>query len=438
MNSFDDIPHDAQLQALLDGELDRSAEEGMLSRISADPELQRQYHDLVEIDAAMREDARSLRVPPDATLAVFSALGFAVAPTPVHPVDATASAVPTVVPHRSSRTWMIVALLTIGLIAIILYIVLPGAGPTTAARSDSEKSPQGSMSGALSVASDAGTAPAPSPVVGVRRGAAGSPPATARNAGARAGAGVPARFSTGAFSAVDSIRLTEPETPAPARVSGAPDATGASRIVAESAPREGVAESEHSVESAPAQEMPTQDATAPALEQVLRKREPLPVLGLRFTVRGMASTSSPQATIGSQTNSDARNIAIGLDYAISERQHLGISIGREAFSQHFGRLEAGRYVTYEQNPLEYWAAAYYERTLAAIMPQALFLFARLDAGSVLQLGPMVRGSLGVRLTLVPRVEALLAAEGAIAGYRNESIWLTTRKLGGTAGLSIVF
>jgi hypothetical protein len=437
MNSFDDIPHDAQLHALLDGELDRAAEEGMLSRISADPELQRHYHDLVEIHSTMKADAQSLSVPPEATNAVFAALGFAVATSSALSLDAPPVATaPTEATSRSFRTWLIVAMLLLSLCAIVLYIVFPGSGPTTTAQRDFEKPPPGTAAGASAGTPAAVTRRAPSSVAAAAT--AGVPPAAIRNRGARAGHGASAGRSGASLSKDDGIQSSTPGVPVRDPVDASPDASANAPQADASASRMRDARSPSVEEGAPVQEAQSSSATAPDLGQLLAKNNPVPTLGLRFTVRGMASTSSPTATIESQTNTDARNIAIGLDYSFAERQFLGVSLGREAFSQHFGRTEAGRYVTYEQNPLEFWVAAYYEHTLTAFMPNALFLYARVDAGSVLQLGPMLRGSLGFRLHLTPHVGALLAAEGTIAGYRNESIWLTTKKLGGTAGLSIAF
>ena len=161
-------------------------------------------------------------------------------------------------------------------------------------------------------------------------------------------------------------------------------------------------------------------------------------LGLRLTVRGMASTSTPRSVIASQSNSALRNAAISLDYVFAERRSIGLEGGYEAFSQQFGRQEEGVYATYSQNPLEPWLAADYEQTLAALLPGTLYLMARVDGGAVLNIGPMARASAGLRAHVSPRFGAVLAVEGTIVAYRNESLWLSTKKYGVTMGLFISF
>jgi hypothetical protein len=177
---------------------------------------------------------------------------------------------------------------------------------------------------------------------------------------------------------------------------------------------------------------------AESIGELFAKPEPMPSLGLRLTVRGIAAASFPKAATGSQSNSALRNIAVRLDYAIAERQSLGLEGGFEAFSQEFGRVEQGVYATYAQNPLEPWLAVEYERTLAALLPGALYLTARVNGGAVFNIGPMARLSAGVRAHFSPRVGAELSAEGTLVAYRNEALWLTTKKLGATAGLFISF
>lgn len=443
MNRFDDMAGTEKLHALIDGDLPEAERQALLDRMSGDEELRRAYHELVELRSVIKADAAALVLPPEATTAVFSALGYGLGATADAVASAASGSSSGGASSPSLRRWLPLSLLAVSLAAVVLYFQLRVSPDNTI------PSPVPQSSGEAATAHVAGnTAAAESATAAT---VAHPSPAPMQNIGARSnrvranntrvtGTIRPGRSTIQERRTVGANQNTATEPGAPAIRQETPERKA--DIPAEETPEKSTVRSpETKAGTELSGDQSNTVSPAPPAESIgerFAKPEPMPALGLRLTVRGIAAASFPKAATGSQSNSALRNIAVRLDYAIAERQSLGLEGGFEAFSQQFGRVEQGVYATYAQNPLEAWLAAEYERTLAALLPGALFLTARVDGGAVFNIGPMARISAGVRAHFSSRVGAELAAEGTLVAYRNEGLWLTTKKLGATAGLFISF
>jgi hypothetical protein len=128
---------------------------------------------------------------------------------------------------------------------------------------------------------------------------------------------------------------------------------------------------------------------------------------------------------------------LGVMYAIGDNHAIGIEGGREPFSQHFFGYENGVRVRYEQNPLAYWATAVYQFTGAPLLPH-VHPFAQLQAGGVIDLGPLARATLGLKFKPFDRIAVIVGAEGSVLMYRFQNNWFNTNKLGMTYGVSYEF
>jgi hypothetical protein len=160
--------------------------------------------------------------------------------------------------------------------------------------------------------------------------------------------------------------------------------------------------------------------------------------GIFLSVRYGTSTAAPSVTVASQAPGALQDLAVAAGYRLGERDRIGSEAGRETFPQAFGRNESGRFARYWQQPLEYWLAAFYERSFGGLFTERLTPYARIDAGGVAEIGPMLRGGAGLRFTIAPMLELHAGADAAIVAYRFESLWLTSKKYGGGAGLTLAF
>ncbi|MDT8325235.1 MAG: hypothetical protein RRA94_14075, partial [Bacteroidota bacterium] len=154
-------------------------------------------------------------------------------------------------------------------------------------------------------------------------------------------------------------------------------------------------------------------------------------------VRGMNTTSFPEATVGTGSNPWLENMAIGVYYG-AERHDIGIEFGQEPFAMHYNGVEDGKAVSYQQNLLTPWLLATWRyrftpiRVLAGLEP-----YVQTGFGSSTQLWPMARGSFGLMYMPDARVRFHVGIEGSMMAYPYQSEWFTSRRLGLTYGLSVL-
>jgi len=153
-------------------------------------------------------------------------------------------------------------------------------------------------------------------------------------------------------------------------------------------------------------------------------------------VRGFAATSYPRFDLASPSSSPFRSIAVGGYYELGEHDAVGVEVGRENVFQGYTRTIGGTTARYEQNYLATWVAGVYQYSLAELRQLEVQPFARVGLGAVAT-GPMGRGTVGVRYSIGP-YSMMVGAEGSYFLYRYDGEWLSTKKLGITAGASIHF
>jgi hypothetical protein len=481
---------DMKLHSLINGDLNDTEQQTMFEKLHSDAALQHHYRDLVRLRAAMEEDAHSLCVPPEATAAVFAAIGLS-APTANAPsVNASTASAPTGSAHLAagpahhisadvmsvglrwlSRRWLSVLTLGVSIIGATVFVsirtqapephqaagghmrdVSPSAAPqTTAPVSPSTPAPSGNNASPSTTAqSFDGTPMLPNTRVKAHTGntehaapASAKAPAGHGTSTAHESMPMSRNVATGSegtlpltkpsgnqdrqpLALVDSVRHS------PRPVSGAetlrPEAHPS---IAQPTHRTDPIPDQASATSAP----PPDTSAARWVQSVFHSSSPL---GFIFGLRGILAASLPAVDVASQTNTSMRNIAISIGRAISPSDRIGIEAGREAFSQKFGQANSFYYTEYEQSPLEYWMTAFYNRTISNVFTEDLTAYAQLNAGMAWEIGPMLRCSLGVRYPMSEMLGVYVAGEGTVATYKFNSHWLTSKKYGVTGGISLSF
>ncbi|MBI5648229.1 MAG: hypothetical protein HY962_14960 [Ignavibacteriae bacterium] len=436
MASTYDMNDDMMLHALIEGELNDVEQQDVFRRLSRDVALQRRYRELVRLQSAMQEDARSLSVPPAYTAAVFSSLGLAIPEAVTHTaspagveIAAPAATVPGV--QTAAAVWW-----TTGRLAGLLGLLGTAAVMVFLWRSPSV-SPSAESNTAIPV-QEAEQLP---PVYTI-------PPVP----DTAAGSSVTNTLRTEITATKSHVNHSRHMATQP-RING-------ERSITLGAPSEDAATRELRITLPPAATVHTpavmppirSDAGTPGLRadssvhvdtvskhtDDVSHNEGTFLRGMVLVLRYSAGTSSPAVTIGSKSSTALRDLAFAAGYAVSGKDRVGVELGREAFAQRFGVLETEGYARYQQNPLEYWLSAYYERAHVSLFSGLLTVFTKINAGAVNELGPMLRGSAGVRVPITGSVETYLAGEGVIVAYRHSNLWLTSKKYGPTAGLAVTF
>jgi hypothetical protein len=434
MPSDDLTPDDMMLHALASGELDDEQRQAVFTRLDMDPALRQRYRQLVALHSAISEDARSLSAPPEAEAAVFNAIGLAV-PTSVE-FMAGSSATGATGKGWSKFRWLPFALLGTGILCVAWFYAIRTDGLLRSATA-----PAG-------VPRSAVPTPRQAPPAEVRQATPDHGDAQAGNADRRTSDRIsPRSFRRDAFARSGAIPLPPPpdvdavERPDDAAVTAGQKAQVSVRMPVP-APDIKTIIPEKALSPAPAAANEAPVATLVPDTSALGQRMRFPGhgarIGLVVSLRGIAAASFPSVTIPSQSGTSIRNIALGVDYTASTRDRIGFEIGRETVPQSFGRREADESVRYEQNPLEYWVAGYYDRTITDFLSPDLTMYARVGAGTVWEIGPMFRGSVGLRFPVSSTLGLFLAGEGTLVAYRFNGLWLTTKKYGVTAGISFAF
>jgi hypothetical protein len=415
MATEEDIPNELRLHALFGGGLNDEERQALLDRMKPDAELKRTYRELLDVENAIRKDAGSLTLPREATIAVFTALGLSVpaaaprlmvetdaAPVALAPAaEPVASAVPAAwagwqVSRLSMAVWCSIAVLVAGFF-LLRNTNSPGGRKAQVERHESALP---SASTPVAAAVDARSSSSAAQQTGLKK-----------TAGAR---GLTTRSELSVLSAREG------------RPSEAIDMQ-----TRELSPN--TIDALKDLPVTPFNE-PTGNYGVPVTASHIDERR----LGLILTCRGLIATAFPAVNVPSQSATSMKNFGIGVMFPLDETQRVGLEVGREAFPQRFGRIESEVYASYTQNPLEYWLSACYDWTFVSFPYSNISLFSRMNAGAAWEVGPMLRASVGARLGIIGRMECSLAAEGMLAAYRFETLWLTSKKIGVTAGIAITF
>lgn len=427
----DETNTESMLQEYLDGELPEPHEEQLFSALSQRGDLRMQMREQLAIRSAIHADRTALTPPLDVTRSLFTQLGFT-APIATATIS-TASHVAFL--SFVKRFWVpMAAVVAIGIISYQFAMKdadVPSASEpvnvtaaendgtsrdasehmaannttstTQAASPETERAAETTSGRAIAVAA-AGKA-SRSGAAGSERGA-GSADATANFAGSIAAIVPPA---------VAQEQTIPPQTIDIAGIADL-DARG---IILPDLPPPG----------------------APEIRAVRVRQLPYPPvypLPMRMQIRHASWASSPSTGVASQTNPFFENTSLALLHDISDRHAVGLEVGVEAFPQRFDGMESGLRVHYEQNPVEYWMGATYQYTAGSVLFDGLHPYLQAGAGGAIEIGPYVKGAIGLRYAIVPGLSALVAAEGTLVGYRFQNAWFTTKKLGVTYGLSIQF
>lgn len=160
-----------------------------------------------------------------------------------------------------------------------------------------------------------------------------------------------------------------------------------------------------------------------------------PALSVEF--RGMNTTSFPSATIATSSNPWMQNMAIAV-FHTSGQHDLGLEFGQEPFAMHYHGIENGKAVRYEQNLLTPWLLASWRYRLHPFSVAGIEPYFTASLGSSLYFWPMARTGAGLMYMPDRRVRFHIGVEGSMLAYPYQEQWFTSRRVGLTYGLSVLF
>lgn len=358
----------------LDGALTSDEEARLFSELAAREDLRSELTSQIQLHTAVRKDYGAVVVPADATQAIFSELGLAL-PTSV--------ATPPV--SSSSSVWDHLA--SILLIALpMLFLASIELHRTSELRlSLRDVSQQNIPRAVLTSDADAGSV------------------ATNSN--------VPQR-----------IRTT-PESPS----SQQPEEVYATQVT----PID-VGKSDVGVYQPVNEELPRSIMDVPrySMEEPQRSKIDVTVRSMAFT----ASVPDPDLTVPNTM----MPVAVGAHYRLSDEHAIGMDAGYEAFPQEYSRTINGQTDVYRQAPSLLWIGATYRYTAMGLnVAEVLTPFV---SGTIAYttVGPLIRSSVGVKITPEYRLSLILGVEGTALFYPIQSQFFSTRSLQLTYGISYRF
>lgn len=377
-----------QLLAFLDGELDGVHEEALFRRLATQADLRTEMQDHLAIRKAVQHDAVAFAPPASATAAIFAGLGFTI--PPLAPVEGTVTT-----PGAGGTGWLRRAGLIGGSSAATLLLTLAYLAFVSPSPEHGSAAKSGET--ARSVPAQTMTPP-PTQLMGEDL-TAGQP---------RAGRGTSGTIrEAGLIAAARAERMPDTDDLSPATLDPLP-------------------------------QRPLQRPEFQTQVRQLTNETPVMPTGFVLQVRNASARSYPVSSMPSQYDPAITNMSIGVMYRLSDRHALGIEVGQEAFAQQFSGRNGPYAVTYEQNPLAFWATASYRLTAESFVSTVLVPFVQVDLGGALQIGPLGRAYAGFEIRPVQNIAFLLGVEGSVLYYRFQNQWFNTQKLGLTYGLSYGF
>jgi hypothetical protein len=157
---------------------------------------------------------------------------------------------------------------------------------------------------------------------------------------------------------------------------------------------------------------------------------------LQIGIRGTASISLPQATIGSNQPSFLRNTALSALYQLSEQHLIGIEVGEEGFSQRFRAMDSeGQAFDIQQHPSLLWAGIAYRYIASPTQNFSPILHVVLGGT---QIGATGRVMAGLNYAPDARTQFTLGIESSVLVYPHQHTWYASPKIGITYGVSLRF
>ncbi len=154
--------------------------------------------------------------------------------------------------------------------------------------------------------------------------------------------------------------------------------------------------------------------------------------------RGYALKSDPDVNINLSEKGLLNNAGISIGYNLGQNTNVGFEFGQEKFAQKYSLTLYGETTYYKQNPLVWWYGLYIQQSIGNLFIwEDLKPFARVFLGGS-QVGPLARGSVGLKYTPDERVTLYLGWEGSILGYKVQDKIYQTKKSGLTYGVSIKY
>ncbi len=444
-----DTTADSMLHAYIDGELARGDEARFFAMLADDEEYRARLRDIKAIRLEALAGAALGAAPAESASALFARLDFAPIPPPRHGV---------ILPLLSAA-WTPIA--SAAAAAFITAVIILGLKDTDIRNVDTIFAAR-QESASEHVQQDPPTKESPTDDA-LRNSRSVTAPRTQRVIAVPPGSTDYAvdnaeRHAQGALAM---------NTEAPDAGTGAytgTDGTGVSTTDIAKSTNNGTAQVTASPDPATLPSLPTREGVAvyreglPAttVEQHTRAQSGLPLYGgdtrgyqpswrqsaadqgISVEVRGITAASFPDPTIASRSTPWMENMAIAAYYG-GERHDIGLEFGQEAFSQHYGGVEQGKYVRYEQNLLTSWLLAgwrYRFRPLLAL--GGIEPYAGLGAGATFEGWPLLRGGVGIMYMPDQRVRFHLGLDGTIMTFPYQGRWFTSKRAGTTYGISVLF
>jgi hypothetical protein len=162
-------------------------------------------------------------------------------------------------------------------------------------------------------------------------------------------------------------------------------------------------------------------------------------LGIDVSMRSFLSRSFPSVSLPTGNTNSLNNLAVTALYSLSDKEAVGVELGREEFGQEYHQTLHGETVTVRQNPALWWAGASYRRELPelALVPEMIYPYGQTTIG-MSEVGPLGRLLLGVRLIPEQKIIFSFGVESSFLAYPVENQWYTTTKLGFTYGITVRF
>ena len=167
----------------------------------------------------------------------------------------------------------------------------------------------------------------------------------------------------------------------------------------------------------------------------LRPTDVLPALSVEL--RGMNTASFPSPTITTSSDPWMQNMAVAVFYT-SGQHDLGLEFGQEPFAMHYHGVENGKAVRYEQNLLTPWLQASWRYRFRPFSIAGIEPYVTASLGSSLYFWPMARTGAGIMYMPDRRVRFHIGVEGSMLAYPYQQQWFTSRRVGLTYGLSVLF
>jgi hypothetical protein len=417
MQYYGNSPESEQLSLLLDGELDSSHESSLFAELATNEELRSEFKDLLNIKDTIKADSEAYAIPVDATVGVFSKLGFTNALNLVKFHGA-----------QTASAGLFRRFLAPVVSALVFFII--GGGLVSLYYENYENTRVGEhKSLAVTKSYETGT----------------NNPFVFNNNGENVDYWKRLNYLllSGEYRNRNSHNASSVDITDKIPVSN--EEYNAQQTLQQSLPYEHYQIDNAKIASANLnafyETMPTssiQNASFPVAQLYSPSAVKSGGDNFNITMRGISGYSFPNIAQPTDNNKLFANLSIGLFMINSNNHSFGIEAGQEPFGQRFTHNDGERTFEVEQNPMIYWVGIAYKYTFPNIEKLGGFRpFGQCLLGFT-ELGPIFRSLGGLQFIAGNGFGFMIGLEGSLLVYDNQRKRYTTGKLGLSYGLTYNF